>query len=910
MPENIEKNINLNINAPDVKQAMAELEGVRDATSATKKESALLQKELGTVVKEFHLLARSGKLSKSEMAAFAKAMDNANKSVQDSVKEVGKLTKAYKFVSNGVKKLGSAFKGSKLKLAGWSAALLASLNHLSSYSKESLSAGRVTSMLGGDMVSTQKNVEATGNALGMNRKESMALFNEFARGATTISGSDKRFAQMANTLESRLGPNIEEIKKGMADLSALYQKNMGLASAVESGFDAGSEAGMGYYIMLTKVEGMSHQQALSMMEMANGFRELTAEEVKQKAEQEENIRTQQELEAALKDAALVITEILQPALKGAADIVTWALGKFIEFKDDGIWAIEKAVGHLKRGLGLLAEPIAAVLKKASGIPVVGKWFQSTADKVYDYADGLRDAGAAQTLLADTEYEAKKQAKAAAAAAKNMNKGTKKSAEEIIIQRRKESQMLALINKQRKEDKKLETYDKATDVEKAWAKKKLELLYKQSKARKESFDKQNTEYQRITQLANATAEAEGASREAQMSQIQLLAAIGGSEKEILELAKGVSASYDKEIAQLEKVKKAESDRLAATVKDQEAILKEMRAMGESQEKIRAKEEAIKVLKKSELKVQSDLNRAIDVKKYEKIQQVMTATLAGLEKQAQYASSITNLKEAEMSLQEKLYFGVGATLKARLDTVAAVEKEIAVKDKMIAEMKREAATQKQGSEAHREYLIKINQMETERLSLISKQVDLTKELREGYLSAIESFEYGAGEFDKIIAKQDFGTRQLMERTGMAGAMALGGMGQGLQAPQMRFRADMGMGGALTGQAATQDQISKMYYGGKGVGYGPGRVGTAIGSTSQQQSAFESIGKEIRAGIKEDVGELTRNVQSAARPINVKIDVSPLQGHINQIVDTVRMKLNQENSSKSLDGPGSSGFSYSAS
>jgi hypothetical protein len=84
-------------------------------------------------------------------------------------------------------------------------------------------------------------------------------------------------------------------------------------------------------------------------------------------------------------------------------------------------------------------------------------------------------------------------------------------------------------------------------------------------------------------------------------------------------------------------------------------------------------------------------------------------------------------------------------------------------------------------------------------VQKQADITKSLREGYISAIQSMTSGAGVFTRIVLKQDQGLGALaaMRKDGL-NALTTGGIGVG-RTSSARF----GAGGYTEGQAGGYEQ-----------------------------------------------------------------------------------------------------------
>ena len=130
--------------------------------------------------------------------------------------------------------------------------------------------------------------------------------------------------------------------------------------------------------------------------------------------------------------------------------------------------------------------------------------------------------------------------------------------------------------------------------------------------------------------------------------------------------------------------------------------------------------------------------------------------------------------------------------------------------------------------------------------SKIYELTKSVREGYLDAIREMSTGAGEFEKIIGRQDMGVTQLMrtvkDATGenRLNTMQLGFMGEGLSSPGLRFTNQGVQGDAdwnkvnrqIFGYEESVERASRADV--------DSRVGGAVAASSSQVGAAREAGR----------------------------------------------------------------------
>jgi hypothetical protein len=144
-------------------------------------------------------------------------------------------------------------------------------------------------------------------------------------------------------------------------------------------------------------------------------------------------------------------------------------------------------------------------------------------------------------------------------------------------------------------------------------------------------------------------------------------------------------------------------------------------------------------------------------------------------------------------------------------------------------------------------KFNELQTKSLQSQKEIYDLTKDVREGYLDAVREMSFGAGEFEKIIGKQDMGVTQLMASVkGVTGentlnTMALGGItdvntaaGQarsggfakygpnGLDFGQITGKAQEDMNTDIHGYEKSKQTVSDQLHGNKGAKPTAGTIG----------------------------------------------------------------------------------------
>jgi hypothetical protein len=291
---------------------------------------------------------------------------------------------------------------------------------------------------------------------------------------------------------------------------------------------------------------------------------------------------------------------------------------------------------------------------------------------------------------------------------------------------------------------------------------------------------------------------------------------------------------------------------------------------------------------------------------KINKLIESASKPYDVQLDLQKSRTAVVDQEVSLMEKLNFGVGVSLQMRSKQLSMLMQERKIVEDSI---RAQAANLKTASTDERPAIEKkLNDLQSQRLQIVQKEVDLSKDLREGYLQAIQDFEGGAGRFSKIIAKQDFGTRQLLGAFGSRSAMALGGMGQGLTTPGMQYTA-----AGLTGAAPGEKQLQKMYgvqpqaaiaaqamANARGLGTGVTTGAEALGAIQQSAKAGMVLSGNV-VGMGNATPMATQWGSPAAAtagasslgPVSVNVQVAPaaIEELSRKIAEAVKVKLQKE-------------------
>lgn len=252
----------------------------------------------------------------------------------------------------------------------------------------------------------------------------------------------------------------------------------------------------------------------------------------------------------------------------------------------------------------------------------------------------------------------------------------------------------------------------------------------------------------------------------------------------EMYKEILSNYDKEYALTQKLLTLKqqingtSDQAAQAAKEIEAELKkqgfagdelmaktkEMLQIGASEKDIRAK---LADIDSKRVKTNSDLANI-----YREQQSLLDAQLGQM--------------ESELQLSQSMYLGLGPTIEAQQKILNTIEKKLELVDKEIAAA--EALIQQHPTNLkYQEDLAKKQQQKNQ---LVNKELELTKNLREGYLDAMGAFTNVEGSFAKIITRREQGMGEIIRNFGAKGGFKTGAGGAGSDNPMMKW----GAGGKL--------------------------------------------------------------------------------------------------------------------
>lgn len=141
------------------------------------------------------------------------------------------------------------------------------------------------------------------------------------------------------------------------------------------------------------------------------------------------------------------------------------------------------------------------------------------------------------------------------------------------------------------------------------------------------------------------------------------------------------------------------------------------------------------------------------------EISNLILAADERRLQLLSQESQLMQSMISLADNYAIGIGASVQMRLGGVAAIQNEIQELQTMLDKQKEELAINPQNADARRNIL----DLQTRIVAKQTEQANLTKTMRDGWVSAISAMNTGAGRFSKIILDQNQNTAQALQLGG---------------------------------------------------------------------------------------------------------------------------------------------------
>ena len=153
----------------------------------------------------------------------------------------------------------------------------------------------------------------------------------------------------------------------------------------------------------------------------------------------------------------------------------------------------------------------------------------------------------------------------------------------------------------------------------------------------------------------------------------------------------------------------------------------------------------------------------------------------------ARSATDLAKSQLAITKAMFLGMGPQIEQMQATVDSLQIQ---KDIMAQQLELAQHNMKIGK-AYNLNLIEARKLKTEINRLTVEQLEMTKDLREGYLDALNAFTNASGMMAKIIGRREAAMGALLRKGMAVSGLRAGGVGEGagLNAPAAAFRAGTG-------------------------------------------------------------------------------------------------------------------------
>lgn len=236
------------------------------------------------------------------------------------------------------------------------------------------------------------------------------------------------------------------------------------------------------------------------------------------------------------------------------------------------------------------------------------------------------------------------------------------------------------------------------------------------------------------------------------------------------------------------------------------------------------------------------------------------------------------ESEMELTRSMYLGLGPTLDKQQELVDMAEKRISLLEVEIQELLRAQAVRALTTDQQ----VLLANKQREKNSLVQKELDITKNLREGYLDAMMAFTNVSGAFGKIILKKEMGIGEMLRNFGGPGGQKVGALGAGSNNSMMGWQKD------ADGNASLRISSDKEYNGQFNKYVKPEDM-LRDRTKSSVAAAINSLGEQGAAA----------NLQLGSTPLNIKENAkkSKAEEKISED-DTISKENNKNSQNKNTD------------
>lgn len=223
-------------------------------------------------------------------------------------------------------------------------------------------------------------------------------------------------------------------------------------------------------------------------------------------------------------------------------------------------------------------------------------------------------------------------------------------------------------------------------------------------------------------------------------------------------------------------------------------------------------AIFTLETKRNEAQAQINQKLSEQK-----NIIESTLSPFSKISAYQEAITSKMEAQLELMGAVGTGlaasaeqrmavsrqIGSTIKTEQAAVQAIKQQISASEALISRQRANGEDTAGTAESLLKAKTALEEKETRILSLQTRQLNLTKSIRDGYISAISAMTAGSGMITKIVVDQNKNLGMAIKNLGMLQSMGSGGLGGNVRTPG-KFNA----GGGITDDPNRAANMYKTY------------------------------------------------------------------------------------------------------
>jgi hypothetical protein len=241
-------------------------------------------------------------------------------------------------------------------------------------------------------------------------------------------------------------------------------------------------------------------------------------------------------------------------------------------------------------------------------------------------------------------------------------------------------------------------------------------------------------------------------------------------------------------------------------------------------------------------------------------IIKQSISPLQTRSELYSQETEMAEKLVGIMDSYGMGIGASVEMRMKAIDALGQEIKITEDMIKTQR--AMAEEAGQEESEEILKEINKLELKRMNLIQKQVDLSKALREGWISAINSMMVGTNRLAKIAIDQTKNMGMAVQYLDVTTSHVSGSARGGMRRPS-RFQVN-----PMTGQVNLQGEDVERTGMPYEISYGANRdIAREVRERARRGSAVEAA---RRAGdmMKEEVKRGTTGGSQMGRSFKTNI------------------------------------------